>query len=48
MTECTQKKYNILKSSLDNTDVTVLTAKHAVRLFIISQTTTIHWSLHGL
>jgi len=31
MIECTQEKYNILKSSIDNIDVTVLIAKHAVQ-----------------
>jgi len=31
MIECTQEKYNILKSSPDNRDVTVLLAKHAVQ-----------------
>jgi len=32
MIECTQEKYNILKSSLDNRAVTVLIAKHAVQV----------------
>jgi len=32
MTECTQEKYNILKSSLANRDVTVLIAKHALQV----------------
>jgi hypothetical protein len=32
MIECTQEKYNILKSSIDNIDVTVLIAKHAVEV----------------
>jgi len=31
ITKCTQEKYNILKTSLDNRDVTVLIAKHAVQ-----------------
>jgi len=42
MNECTQEKYSILNSSLDNREVTVLIAKLAVRLLLISQTTTIH------
>ena len=32
MTECTKEKYNILKSSRDNRDVTVLIAKNAVQV----------------
>jgi hypothetical protein len=32
MIECTQEKYNIIKSSLENRDVTVLIAKHAVQV----------------
>jgi hypothetical protein len=32
MTDCTKEKNNILKSSLDSRDITVLIAKHAVQV----------------